>query len=211
MTKEITPDPSFHERIFLAISSISTIEKNRVNKYNQSTYSDIDALTQAVNPAFFAQRLFVSNRIEHATLNNTNVLRLEVVVISAEGEEKSFGWGEWMAHDGTPQGVGSTKTYARRYGLQAAFNLSSPDDDGELIRKATMEWATDEQSEALEEVLVSAFESKEAAADTVKAFHNYLRQAGWMEDGRVVKDHYQKALKAAQNKAKQIKDEAKKN
>jgi hypothetical protein len=98
--------------------------KNEKANYTYA-YSDLESVMEACRPALNKYGICVVQPVA------TNGNRITVTTLLGH---KS---GQWMAADlvmtsmaGTPQGLGSTITYGRRYGLQSMAGVASEDDDG---------------------------------------------------------------------------------
>jgi hypothetical protein len=98
--------------------------KNEKANYTYA-YSDLESVMEACRPALNKYGICVVQPVA------TNGNRITVTTLLGH---KS---GQWMAADlvmvsgaGTPQALGSTITYGRRYGLQSMAGVASEDDDG---------------------------------------------------------------------------------
>lgn len=92
----------------------------------KASYADLSAHWEAAREALAANDLAV---FQPAAAHGQLVC---ITTILVHGES-----GEWMEQDlvmkaqqGTPQGLGSTTTYARRYGFSAMVGTAPEDDDG---------------------------------------------------------------------------------
>lgn len=104
--------------------------KDSINPHFKSRYSDLASVTEAIREPLTSNGLAL---IQFPATDGP-----KVTVTSLLGHTS----GQWIsgeltlvAQQATPQGVGSTITYGRRYGAMAITGLSSDDDDGEQASK----------------------------------------------------------------------------
>ena len=107
-----------------AQSQFETVGKNSVNPHFKSKYADLASLINATAKGLAVNGLVViQNPIQHG--NRVNVISRLL--------HKS---GQWIENSvslkpatDTPQAVGSTITYGRRYGLAALLGICADEDD----------------------------------------------------------------------------------
>jgi hypothetical protein len=96
------------------------------NQQRKATYADLAAPIEAAKEALAANELAV---LQPASAHGQLVCITTILVHGASGEfiEQDL---VMKAQQGTPQGLGSTTTYARRYGFSAMVGTAPEDDDG---------------------------------------------------------------------------------
>lgn len=109
-------------------SKVQRIEKDAVNPHYRNRYATLDSILDEVRPMLSEQGLSV---IQMPSGEN-GLLKLSTMLLHISGE--------WIESDpivmqptkNDPQGIGSSTTYARRYGLCSFLGLSTGelDDDG---------------------------------------------------------------------------------
>jgi len=140
MDTEPTAAPSPHPAWMMASPSISLISaalagaqgemedasKDRQNSHFGSSYADLASVVQAVRAPLSKHGI--------AFTQPTAVEGGRVIVRTLLSHKS----GEWMASElsakpqqDTPQGIGSTITYLRRYSLMSMTGIAPDDDDGE--------------------------------------------------------------------------------
>jgi hypothetical protein len=121
---------SLLEALPLALAAVETAKKDANNPHFKSKYSTIASVIAAIRPVadhgiWFRQ---VPLACERGVAYETFYI--------GYGEEISAGISEVPVAKGDAQGVGSAKTYARRYGLMDAFGIAPEDDDGNAANAA---------------------------------------------------------------------------
>jgi hypothetical protein len=96
------------------------------NQTRKATYADLAAHIEAAKEALADNDLAV---LQPASAHGQLVCITTILVHGASGEfiEQDL---VMKAQQGTPQGLGSTTTYARRYGFSAMVGTAPEDDDG---------------------------------------------------------------------------------
>ena len=109
-----------------AQGAMTHASKDATNPHFKTRYADLAAIWSAVREPLAANGLAVVQTVTQAD----GVVGVRSVLMHASGE--------WIASDlqmpvaqKTPQGYGSTLTYARRYSLAALVGIAQDDDDGE--------------------------------------------------------------------------------
>lgn len=129
-----TPPPSVPPRqpsatiiaaLVAAQSRFGRIEKNRENPAYKSSYATLSACLEAVLPALNENGFFLTQFLS----NTPDAITVETIVHHDSGESMVLGVFTLSPTKFDPQGVGSASTYAKRYGLKAAFGLSDAEDD----------------------------------------------------------------------------------
>lgn len=133
--------------------AVQPAQKSTENEYFSSKYADLESVIASVRPLMVENGLslmqFPSTRFDQmvatkATMREGDgrnkvqkIVDINVPVIEVETRLDHPESGEWASHtfsmlpmDNSPQAIGSTITYARRYSLNAILGLVSEDDDG---------------------------------------------------------------------------------
>lgn len=117
------------DKIFDALSQaqgeMDGAKKDATNPHFKSKYADLESVMDACRGPFAKHGI--------AVLQPTSAVGAKVTVTTMLGHKS----GQWVASDlemtavqATPQGVGSTITYGRRYGLSSMAGIAPEDDDG---------------------------------------------------------------------------------
>lgn len=109
-----------------AFAKIESATKDSINPAFKSRYADLASVISAIKPALVENDLFFL-QVSHP---NAEGVEIETILGHASGEQMSLGTFFVPASKRDAQGFGSATTYAKRYGLQAAFGVPSEDDDG---------------------------------------------------------------------------------
>lgn len=120
------------ESLAKAQASISGASKNAQNPHLKNKYADLSSVVDAVKPALAEHGLSfvqVSHDAERAAV-------IETIILHQSGEWLSAGRISVPVSKTDAQGYGSALTYARRYGLMAAFGVAPEDDDGNAAANA---------------------------------------------------------------------------
>ena len=104
-------------------ADLPRVSKGATNPHFKSRYADLSDVVSVVLPRLAAQGLAWITR---PTTNDTGQLVLEYELRHESGE--SLG-GTYPLGTGTPQQVGSSITYARRYTLSAVTGIAPDEDD----------------------------------------------------------------------------------
>lgn len=107
--------------------------KDKNNPVFRSKYADLGAVVDAIRPALGQHGLSFIQVIHDAE----NAVRVETIIMHASGEWISTGCVMVPVSKHDAHGYGSALTYARRYGLSAAFGVAPEDDDGNAAAKAS--------------------------------------------------------------------------
>lgn len=98
-----------------------TIKKNSVNPFFKSSYASLPDILDAIDPLLVKHGLAVVQV-------PTDRHQLKTILLHTSGESIE-GTYEMTPKDESPQGIGSTITYARRYALAAMLSLNIDEDD----------------------------------------------------------------------------------
>lgn len=106
--------------------------KDQNNPFFKSKYADLGSVVEAIRAPLTKYGL---SYVQLTEPSEKEEVRVETVILHASGE--------WISSTlalpvskGDAQGFGSALTYARRYGLSAAFGVAPEDDDGNAATKA---------------------------------------------------------------------------
>lgn len=121
-TKAVVSAPvlTLHQKLHKAKQSIGKVAKNATNPHFKKSYSDINAITEAVEPILLENGLLLLQPIE----GNTVCTRI-ICVDSSDSIESCMELPAGL----NPQQIGSAVTYFRRYTLSSLLCLQSLDDD----------------------------------------------------------------------------------
>lgn len=134
-------------------SQVRPAAKDAKNDYFDSPYADLESVINSVRPIMVQEGLSLMqfpstdyvNMVEtKATMRegdsrnrSQKIVDIRVPTVGVETRLDHADSGEWLTHtmsmlpmDNSPQAIGSTITYARRYSLNAILGLISEDDDG---------------------------------------------------------------------------------
>lgn len=138
--------------IAAAVAEMPNPKLDNINPHFKSKFASLKACDAAVKPSLKKHGLAYKQTAEGAELV-THVYGSEVVEMSRVP----------LSVMTNPQGNGSSLTYARRYGLCAAFGLvGEEDDDGEQAEKAAKE-------------TTAAPQKPQTASDAVKAMREAIK------------------------------------
>jgi len=115
--------------IFKVKGEMKTFTKGASNPYFDSTYVDLNALLEGVEPLLAANGMIL--------LQPVNGNTVETVILHSSGEFISSSMDMVLAKQDM-QAAGSAVTYARRYSLQSLLGLKAVDDDGNLSSGKTV-------------------------------------------------------------------------
>jgi hypothetical protein len=116
--------PQLIDALIKAQSEFPSIAKSHTNPHFKSKYADLSDVLAAVRPALSKNGIFVSQPIR-TTTDGPTVLRTELL---GHGGALTSEIPLYLA-DLTPQQLGSTLTYYRRYSLAAILGVVADDDD----------------------------------------------------------------------------------
>lgn len=116
----------------LAQAQIEGAVKDKTNPAFRSKYADLGSVVDAIKPALSANGLSFVQCPHDAE----NAAKVETILLHKSGEWISLGEVTVPVTKHDAHGFGSALTYARRYGLLAAFGVAPEDDDGNAAAKA---------------------------------------------------------------------------
>lgn len=115
-----------------ALPELDGAKKTKANPAFKSKYADLASVLDAITP--IAAHGLWFRQVSH---NRDDGACIETFYIHESGAELSAGTVFMPASKKDAQGFGSAETYARRYGLIAAFGLATEDDDGNAAVKSS--------------------------------------------------------------------------
>jgi hypothetical protein len=101
------------------------IKKNKVNPHFKNKYADLDGVTDAILPVLTAHGIVWTAK----AVTVDGEWALDYKAVHAATGEADGGILKLALAKGDMQGLGSAITYARRYAVQAVFNLVADEDD----------------------------------------------------------------------------------
>ncbi len=171
-----------------AQSQMSHAEKGNVNPHFKSRYADLASVWEACRSALTSNELAILQPV------STDGQRVTVTTMLAHSS------GEWVSEaltmtalQNTPQAVGSTITYGRRYGLSSMVGVAPDDDDGNAASGRDVgvhPQAVENRRE---------FENRQPAVQPVKAPATELPTGGAVGADRPISEAQQKRLFAIAN------------
>jgi hypothetical protein len=100
--------------------------RDSANPFFKSKYADLGSVVDAIKEPLTNNGLSYTQVLHDAE----NAVCVETVILHASGEWISCGRLTVPVSKHDAQGFGSALTYARRYGLSAAFSVATAEDDG---------------------------------------------------------------------------------
>lgn len=104
--------------------------RDAANPHLNKKYADLGSVIAAIRPVTEHGIWFRQQNVQ------AHGAAVETFYVHTSGEEKSAGIIEVPVNKNDAQGYGSALTYARRYGLMAAFGIAPEDDDGHAAAAA---------------------------------------------------------------------------
>ena len=162
-TKAVTSTPvlTLHQKLHKAKQSIGKVAKNATNPHFKKSYSDINAIIEAVEPILLENGLLLLQPIQ-----GNSVCTQIICIDSNELIESCMELPAGL----NPQQMGSCLTYYRRYTLVSLCSLQSVDDDANMASvpvKATKPAIT---TQRCEEALVAIENGKYTIPQLREAF-----------------------------------------
>lgn len=105
--------------------------KDSKNPHFKSSYASLASVLDAIREPLSAHGLAI---VQHPSRTEGGLVCVETILLHKSGEFVSSVLSAKAAQD-TPQGIGSTITYLRRYGLMAVVGVAADDDDGEAASR----------------------------------------------------------------------------
>ena len=115
-----------------AQGEMGSAHKSADNPFFKSKYADLASVTDAIKASLKNNGLSYTQVIHDMDKSAC----VETMIFHSSGEWLSTGKLSVPVAKADAQGFGSALTYARRYGLSAAFGVASDDDDGNAAAKA---------------------------------------------------------------------------
>ncbi len=152
-TKAVVPAPvlTLHQKLHKAKQSIGKVAKNATNPHFKKSYSDINAITEAVEPILLENGLLLLQPIQ-----GNSVCTQIICIDSNELIESCMELPAGL----NPQQMGSCLTYYRRYTLVSLCSLQSVDDDANLASVPVKAAKPAITTQRFEEALVSIQDGK---------------------------------------------------
>jgi len=119
-------DTSFAAALATAQGAMSGAAKDSKNPHFRSSYASLASVVEAIRGPLSAAGIGWTQSVE---VEGTSVAVRTILLYG----EREWAWGtiRAQAKDASPQAIGSTCTYLRRYSLMAALGVPAEDDDGE--------------------------------------------------------------------------------
>jgi len=179
--------PELFSALAKSQGEIENAKKGSVNPHFKSRYADLAEILNTVRPVLSANAL---STIQNAEFDGSMV-SVETVLCHAGGGWVS-GKISCVPAKADAQGIGSSITYLRRYGLAAIVGIAQEDDDGQSATHS-------KPVPAKPADIASIREAVEELAIDHEAFEKYL--GGPLAEMSV--EQYKKAITAISNKRKQ--------
>ena len=134
-TTSSTPTKNFDEAMLAFQKLQVSAVKDGVNPHFKSNYSTLEEVVKAASQAN-EFGLYFTQPLDLIVLGDQIMQVVQTTIIHAPtGETRVSPCPVRSKDPSDPQKMGSGITYAKRYGLQAAFGLPSKDDDGNEASK----------------------------------------------------------------------------
>ncbi len=158
---ESAPVLTLHQKLHKAKQSIGKVAKNASNPHFKKSYSDINAITEAVEPILLENGLLLLQPIQG------NSVCTKILDIDSDESIESC-----MEIPGglNPQQVGSCVTYFRRYTLSSLLCLQSLDDDANAASVPTAKAKASISMEKFDKALVAIEQGKYTVEQLKEAF-----------------------------------------
>ncbi len=121
-------ETTIHQKISNVQAAIGPIAKDSTNPHYESSYFDINAIINKLNPILKSQGLVLTQPII-----DSNVYSIITDLSTKENIESNLPLPELD----NPQKLGSCITYFRRYTLQSLLALEAEDDDGNVASQSS--------------------------------------------------------------------------
>lgn len=136
--------------LVLARPHIRKAVKSRFNPHFKTSYADLADVDEAMQAAFSAHGLTYMQMPKTSMRDGAMWVDVTTIIIHESGQTIGSTLSmPVVKHD--PQSIGSTITYARRFGLSSMAGVSTDDDDGE----STVAPMTAEQLRTIRELIES--------------------------------------------------------
>jgi len=185
----------FNSSLRAAKSEARPVLRNKVNDQTRSRYSDLEAVSEAIDPIFDKHGFAFTFGTGKADIDNH--YRITCDLLHVGGHERPYYADVPMDMAGikgnqnktATHGFGSTMSYGRRYLKMLIADVSTTDDDG---KAAGSEYVTEEQWRQLQDMVDSV------QAD-VQRFCQFMNVGSLKE---ILARDFQKAMKALEAKRK---------
>ena len=131
-----TPCGELFAALATAQAAIETPKKTKSVKAGAYSYSyaDLASIREACREPLKAAGLAV---VQSATTDDDGRVVMTTLITHSSGQWMIIGPLKATPDKATPQGVGSSITYLKRYAISAALNIATEDDDGASAEKGT--------------------------------------------------------------------------
>ena len=162
-TKAVVSAPvlTLHQKLHKAKQSIGKVAKNATNPHFKKSYSDINAIIEAVEPILLENGLLLLQPIQ-----GNSVCTQIICIDSNELIESCMELPAGL----NPQQMGSCLTYYRRYTLVSLCSLQSVDDDANLASVPVKASKPAITTQRFEEALISIENGKYTFEKLIEAF-----------------------------------------
>lgn len=123
MITEIPTSSEFVKALAAAQAEMKHALLDKVNPHFKSKYASLGAVIDATLPVLARHNIVAKQRV--VLIDGRLYLKTWLEHPSGEKDEPSY----WPIAEGTPQQMGSSLTYARRYGLSCVGGIASEEDD----------------------------------------------------------------------------------
>ena len=194
---------NFAPAFVAAQKAMSNAPKDKVNPHFKSRYADLSSVLDSVRPALNQHGISITGGIQTEASGHVTVT-VRLVHQSGEWIQASA---SAVGRDTSPQSMGSTTTYLRRYLTQAITGISSDDDDGEAAERPPRPAAkpvaavrrpepTVEEREEFELKVIDAINATKLPQEQVEEqLRAALLKKGWQTVGSVPPEAQQGVLK----------------
>lgn len=119
-------DTSFAAALATAQGAMSGAAKDSKNPHFRSSYASLSSVVEAIRGPLSAAGIGWTQAVD---VEGSSVAVRTILLY----QDREYQWGviRAQAKDASPQAIGSTTTYLRRYSLMAALGVPAEDDDGE--------------------------------------------------------------------------------
>lgn len=129
-----------------AQAAIEGAKKDSANPFFKSSYADLSSVWTAIRKAYTDNGFSVIQGVGGAE-DGSGIVHITTRLLHSSGQ-----WVQdtliMKPKENTPQGIGSTITYGRRYGLAAIAGVAPEDDDGEAAQGRASKMNVKEQAQA---------------------------------------------------------------
>lgn len=111
------------------------VKKDSKNSHMGNRYASLEAILSELIPVVNEAGLFLTQNVDYESNEGQKTWFIETIIFDAEDKTSNslkLGKIPVINTKGDAQGLGSAITYARRYGLAAAFGLWQTDDDANV-------------------------------------------------------------------------------